>query len=57
LPRRGPEKTILFDAGAKAEIFAGNAAATKIDFSKVGAVVVSHAHGDHTRGSSLRWRR
>ena len=46
----GFDKTILFDTGTKTEIFAGNVEALKLDLSKVGVVVVSHFHGDHTGG-------
>ena len=47
---QGTEKTILFDAGTKDEIFAANVAALEVDLKEVDAVVISHEHGDHTGG-------
>jgi 7,8-dihydropterin-6-yl-methyl-4-(beta-D-ribofuranosyl)aminobenzene 5'-phosphate synthase len=46
----GAGKTILFDAGTKAEIFAANVRTLGVDLSRVDALVVSHAHQDHTGG-------
>ena len=46
----GYEKTILFDAGAKADLFLANASRLKVDFGAVDVVVISHDHGDHTIG-------
>jgi 7,8-dihydropterin-6-yl-methyl-4-(beta-D-ribofuranosyl)aminobenzene 5'-phosphate synthase len=44
----GSEKTILFDAGTKPEVFLRNVEALDVDLSKVDLVVISHEHGDHT---------
>jgi 7,8-dihydropterin-6-yl-methyl-4-(beta-D-ribofuranosyl)aminobenzene 5'-phosphate synthase len=44
----GTEKTILFDAGTKPEVFFHNVAALDVDLSEVDLVVISHEHGDHT---------
>jgi 7,8-dihydropterin-6-yl-methyl-4-(beta-D-ribofuranosyl)aminobenzene 5'-phosphate synthase len=49
----GTETTILFDTGAKAEVFASNAAALRTDLSRIDALVISHPHGDHTGGLSV----
>lgn len=46
----GTEKTILFDTGTKADVFAANVGALRVDLSHVDALVVSHPHGDHTGG-------
>jgi len=46
----GLEKTILFDTGARPDIFLKNAAALKIDLGRVGLAVLSHFHGDHAGG-------
>jgi 7,8-dihydropterin-6-yl-methyl-4-(beta-D-ribofuranosyl)aminobenzene 5'-phosphate synthase len=46
----GTQKTILFDAGAKADVFSANVAVLGVDLSRVDAIVVSHPHGDHTGG-------
>jgi 7,8-dihydropterin-6-yl-methyl-4-(beta-D-ribofuranosyl)aminobenzene 5'-phosphate synthase len=46
----GARKTILFDTGTKADVFARNVGALRVDLSRVGALVVSHPHGDHTGG-------
>jgi 7,8-dihydropterin-6-yl-methyl-4-(beta-D-ribofuranosyl)aminobenzene 5'-phosphate synthase len=46
----GFEKTILFDTGTREDIFAGNAEALDVELDRVGVVVVSHFHGDHTGG-------
>ncbi len=46
----GFEKTILFDTGAKADIFMGNIAELGIDLKKVDVIVLSHNHWDHTGG-------
>lgn len=46
----GTERTILFDAGTKPEIFARNIDALEMDLNKVDSVVISHEHGDHTGG-------
>lgn len=53
----GTEKTILFDAGAKPEIFVGNISALQLDLTKVDAVVISHEHGDHTGGLPAVFKR
>jgi len=47
---RGAEKTILFDTGGDGAILMGNLEKLKIDPQGVDAVVLSHAHGDHTGG-------
>ena len=44
----GTEKTILFDAGTKPEIFFHNVEALGVDLGAVDLVVISHEHGDHT---------
>jgi 7,8-dihydropterin-6-yl-methyl-4-(beta-D-ribofuranosyl)aminobenzene 5'-phosphate synthase len=46
----GTQKTILFDTGTKADVFAANVAALRVDLSRVDALVISHPHGDHTGG-------
>ena len=48
----GTDKVILFDAGTKGDILLKNVETLKTDLSKVGAVVISHAHLDHTGGLS-----
>lgn len=45
-------KRILFDTGNNAEVLARNAAAMKVDLSKLDFVVMSHRHGDHMGGMS-----
>lgn len=49
----GLEKTILFDAGSKPEIFAGNLRKLNIDPQRIDLAVISHPHGDHVGG--LEW--
>jgi len=49
----GTQKTILFDTGTKADVFAGNVGALRVDLSRVDALVISHPHGDHTGGLSV----
>jgi 7,8-dihydropterin-6-yl-methyl-4-(beta-D-ribofuranosyl)aminobenzene 5'-phosphate synthase len=46
----GAEKTILFDTGTKPEVLRHNLEALGVDLRKVGLVVLSHAHEDHTGG-------
>ena len=46
----GTQKTILFDAGATADVLSANVAALGVDLSRVDVIVVSHPHGDHTGG-------
>jgi 7,8-dihydropterin-6-yl-methyl-4-(beta-D-ribofuranosyl)aminobenzene 5'-phosphate synthase len=46
----GMPKTILFDTGTKADVFASNAGVLRADLSRVDALVISHPHGDHTGG-------
>jgi 7,8-dihydropterin-6-yl-methyl-4-(beta-D-ribofuranosyl)aminobenzene 5'-phosphate synthase len=46
----GTQKTILFDTGTKADIFASNVGVLRADLSRVDAIVISHPHGDHTGG-------
>ncbi len=45
---QGTEKTILFDAGTKPEVFYHNVETVGADLSEVELVVISHEHGDHT---------
>ena len=49
----GTQKTILFDTGTKADLFAPNVGALRVDLSRVDALVISHPHGDHTGGVSI----
>jgi 7,8-dihydropterin-6-yl-methyl-4-(beta-D-ribofuranosyl)aminobenzene 5'-phosphate synthase len=42
--------TVLFDTGADAPTLLGNMRALGIDPRSIEAVVLSHAHGDHTGG-------
>jgi metal-dependent hydrolase (beta-lactamase superfamily II) len=42
--------TVLFDTGGTSATFMNNLSALEIDPMKVDAVVISHAHGDHTGG-------
>ncbi len=46
----GLEKTILFDAGAKADILLHNMKQAHIDPDRIQYLVISHAHDDHTGG-------
>ena len=46
----GLEKRVLFDTGAKADIFASNVKQMKLDLATVDLLVLSHEHGDHTGG-------
>lgn len=41
---------VLFDAGQSGDVLAHNAAEMSVDLSRVGALVISHAHNDHTGG-------
>lgn len=45
-------RRILFDTGNDAEVLAKNAAAMKVDLSRLDFVVMSHRHGDHMGGMS-----
>ena len=47
---RGAEKTILFDTGGDGAILMGNLEKLQIKPQDIDAVVLSHAHRDHTRG-------
>jgi 7,8-dihydropterin-6-yl-methyl-4-(beta-D-ribofuranosyl)aminobenzene 5'-phosphate synthase len=44
----GTEKTILFDAGAKLDVFLQNTKTLNVDTRAVDIVIISHEHGDHT---------
>lgn len=46
----GTAKTILFDTGNNGEILQGNIDTLKIKLANLDAIVISHNHGDHTRG-------
>jgi 7,8-dihydropterin-6-yl-methyl-4-(beta-D-ribofuranosyl)aminobenzene 5'-phosphate synthase len=46
----GTEKTILFDTGTQPGILMHNIEVLGIDLKKVGQIVISHDHGDHTGG-------
>jgi len=46
----GTEKTILFDTGAKPDIFLLNINFMKVDLCTIQKIIISHAHGDHTGG-------
>jgi 7,8-dihydropterin-6-yl-methyl-4-(beta-D-ribofuranosyl)aminobenzene 5'-phosphate synthase len=48
----GAEKTILFDTGADPRILMHNIEALGVDLKKVGQIIISHNHGDHTGGLS-----
>lgn len=41
---------VLFDAGGSAEVLLHNAQALDVDLANLAAMVISHAHGDHTGG-------
>lgn len=43
-------RTILFDAGGDADLFARNAKALGADLKSVDFAVLSHRHADHTSG-------
>ncbi len=47
---RGLEKTILFDVGGPLCSIRANLRAAGVDFSTIGALTFSHAHGDHVDG-------
>jgi 7,8-dihydropterin-6-yl-methyl-4-(beta-D-ribofuranosyl)aminobenzene 5'-phosphate synthase len=47
---QGNGQNVLFDTGANPEILRTNLAALHIDTARIGAVVFSHEHGDHTGG-------
>jgi 7,8-dihydropterin-6-yl-methyl-4-(beta-D-ribofuranosyl)aminobenzene 5'-phosphate synthase len=53
----GPEKTILFDTGTNPDILMQNVDVLRVDLTKVGLVVLSHAHEDHTGGLPAVLRR
>jgi 7,8-dihydropterin-6-yl-methyl-4-(beta-D-ribofuranosyl)aminobenzene 5'-phosphate synthase len=46
----GLEKTILFDTGAKPDIFASNFEKMGLDAATIDFLVISHEHGDHISG-------
>jgi len=48
----GLEKEVLFDTGARPEIFESNFQESGLDASKIDLLVFSHEHGDHTGGLS-----
>jgi 7,8-dihydropterin-6-yl-methyl-4-(beta-D-ribofuranosyl)aminobenzene 5'-phosphate synthase len=43
-------KRILFDTGARPEIFEHNVKTLRVDLKHLDCVVISHRHGDHTLG-------
>ena len=47
----GLEKNILFDTGAKPEIFESNFRKMGIDAGSIDFLIISHEHGDHTGGN------
>ncbi len=46
----GTEKTILFDTGTQPQILMHNVKVLNVDLKKIGQIVISHIHGDHTGG-------
>jgi 7,8-dihydropterin-6-yl-methyl-4-(beta-D-ribofuranosyl)aminobenzene 5'-phosphate synthase len=50
LIEREGEPTILFDTGADSPTLLHNMQELNIDPKNIGAIVISHAHGDHTGG-------
>lgn len=46
----GLDKIILFDAGAKPDVFESNFKKMGLDAGKIDFLVFSHEHGDHTAG-------
>ena len=53
----GLEKTVLFDAGTREDLFLKNVEALKIDLGRVDLAVLSHFHGDHTGGLEAALRK
>lgn len=49
---KGTERTILFDAGTRSEIFFHNIGKLNVNLKDVEIVAISHNHGDHTGGLS-----
>ena len=47
---QGTDKTILFDTGTNGELLLENMEKLKVNPKDVEVVVISHYHGDHTRG-------
>jgi 7,8-dihydropterin-6-yl-methyl-4-(beta-D-ribofuranosyl)aminobenzene 5'-phosphate synthase len=47
---QGLGKTILFDTGGDGDVLLGNMRTPGFDPNEIDAVVISHAHGDHTGG-------
>ncbi len=45
-----PARRVLFDVGQSGDVLAHNAAEMSIDLGQVDALVLSHAHNDHTGG-------
>jgi 7,8-dihydropterin-6-yl-methyl-4-(beta-D-ribofuranosyl)aminobenzene 5'-phosphate synthase len=46
----GLDKNILFDTGAKPDVFESNFKKMGLNAEKIGFLVLSHEHGDHTGG-------
>lgn len=45
-----PQGTVLFDTGASGDVLLHNAALLDVDLAQIDALVLSHAHYDHTGG-------
>lgn len=53
----GLKKTVLFDTGAREDLFMKNAEALKVDLGRVDLAVLSHFHGDHAEGLDAALRK